>query len=109
MAKGKVDLLIWNKDRTASVSFSKIREIRIYHDLYNADKYTAKAWFNSEEDWTVGFWDTEAEAKEFVDNIHKEVERIATVGITEDRLRKILREVISKAPNHLDADPMRYM
>ena len=103
-----VELLIWNKARNGSVSFSKINVLQIENDNHNGRDFIVKAYLTDGTDVFMGEWSSERKAKEYMQNIHKEVRQIqiATIGFTEDRLREILKEIISEVPNHLDRDPM---
>ena len=109
MDKGKVDLLIWNKAKNGSVSFSKIDILQIEdrrHNERELGEFVVKAYLTNGTDAFMGDWATEQEAREFVDNIHKEVEQIATGGFAEDKLREVLKEILVETPNYLDRDPM---
>jgi len=69
------DLFLWNKNKTASVRASMIREIHIYRKIgASTDEYfEVTGWFNKEEDFCFGFFETEDEARMFVRGLHRQI------------------------------------
>ena len=69
---------LWNKDKTASVKESKIREIAIYPLVYtpgNTRKcFEVYGWYNLNECFIFSQFETEKEAQDFVEALHKDSE-----------------------------------
>jgi len=65
--------LLWNKEKTEAVSFSKIRNIAIRQTDSNI--FEVKGWYNDEEYFYFGWFATNEQAIEFVDNIKREIEK----------------------------------
>jgi len=63
--------LLWNKEKTASVVASKIREICIYprRTGNGGTIYEVKGWYNKNEYFYFGFFQTEKEAQEFIKKV----------------------------------------
>ncbi len=57
----------WNKERTASVVLSKLKEFTLLQGPY---QWILKGWFNKENSFSFGSFDTKAEAEKFLENIH---------------------------------------
>lgn len=89
------ELLIWNKAGNTVISFSKINALQVEDERHDGRGFIVKAYLTNNKDAFMGEWETEQEAKGFIENIRKEVGRIATVGITEGRLRDILADVLT--------------
>ena len=78
------EAMLWNKDHTACSKASKIREIVIYPDRRSmSDSITSpkvhtevKGWYNANEDFDFGWFDTKGEAQAFVDNLNAQIEGI---------------------------------
>ena len=68
------DTMLWNNTRLNSVKASKIREIGIYDARYEfpnrEPKWKVLGWYNSNENFYFGYFDTLGEAQEFVENLH---------------------------------------
>jgi hypothetical protein len=63
----------WNKDKTALVFLSKIKEIVIKPNTHN-ENYNIRAWYNGENFFLIGSdFATLPEAQRFVENIHRRV------------------------------------
>ncbi len=98
MVTTRTELLIWNKAGNASVSFSKINILQIENkrsDEAYLEGFVVRAYLTNGETTFMGDWATEQEAKEYIENIHKEVKQMATVGITEEKLRHILADILT--------------
>ena len=70
-------IFLWNKDKTASVDSSKIREFTKYpFSNFSQDRtvYPVKGWYDKNECFEFGWFDTEVEALAFIENMHKEIE-----------------------------------
>ena len=73
----KLDVMLWNKDRTQSVRASKIRNFAIVHPTWERQNQTIFAifgWFNKDEYFLFGEFDTPSEAQAFLTNLHKQIE-----------------------------------
>jgi len=69
--------MLWNRDRTASVRASKIREITVTQTrLLNQDKavYVVRGWYNHNECFTFGEFLTKSGANRCVNRLHKIIE-----------------------------------
>ena len=60
--------MAWNKDKTATVMLSKIKEFTISHS--ESGRCRLLAWYNQENSFLLGYFDTEKEAQDFLENIH---------------------------------------
>ena len=76
----KPDIMLWDKDRKTSVKASKLREIGIYPA--RAEWYPMKpegfckvlGWYSSSEYFHFGYFNTEDEARQFVEDLHRQIE-----------------------------------
>jgi hypothetical protein len=72
------DKMLWDKTHTACVRASKIRTIIIYPDRLSTiiDTYhtEVKGWFNENDHFDFGRFETEAEAQQFVKAINEQIE-----------------------------------
>jgi hypothetical protein len=59
----------WNKDQTRSVVLSKLKEFSVDEGICKGT-FTVKGWFNKESAFSFGAFDTEIEAKLFLQRIH---------------------------------------
>jgi len=69
--------MLWNRNRTASVRASKIREITVTETrMLNQDKgvYVVRGWYNHNECFTFGEWTTRSGANRWVNTLHKIIE-----------------------------------
>lgn len=71
--------MLWDKEYKACVKASKLREIRIYPNRVspidrNKIHTEVMGWFNSNEYFDFGSFDTEQEAETFVIQINKQIE-----------------------------------
>lgn len=68
---------LWNKEHTQSAKASAIREINIYDAKYEFSdrkpKWKVLGWYNKNEDFLFGYFDTIEEAEQFVEKLHEEV------------------------------------
>lgn len=66
MAK-KHEVMLWNKDLTASVRASKLRDFTIasLHGLFG-DVITLTGWYNKNESFSFGEFKTKDEAREYL-------------------------------------------
>ncbi len=67
MFKSKV---AWNKDHTRSVVLSKLKEFSIDDVIYEK-RFAVKGWFNKENFFDFGSFDSKEEAELFVEEVHK--------------------------------------
>lgn len=103
MGTTRTELLIWNKAGNAVTSFSKINILQVEdrrQDEGYLEKFVVRAYLTNGEIAFMGDWKTKQEAKEYIENIHKEVKQVATVGITEEKLRDILADVLTGFIEH---------
>ncbi len=69
----------WNKDKTASVILSKIKEISILERTSPAGEnrlkisFSVRGWFNKENFFSFGDFDSLQEAQDFVQKIHDQL------------------------------------
>lgn len=74
------EAMLWNKDRGQSVRASKIRNFGIYPEWNNFGKPTETkywklfGWYNEHEHFSFGSFNTEDEAREFLEKLHKQIE-----------------------------------
>lgn len=64
----------WNKDRTKSVVLSKLKEFTITNmeqQSHMAKPWSVRGWFNQENSFSFGQFETEAEARNFLESIHR--------------------------------------
>ena len=72
------EAMLWDKEGKNSVRASKVRNFSINSYTFTAtgvEKYELRGWYNSNEAFYFGMWDTEAQARMFLDGIHKHIER----------------------------------
>jgi hypothetical protein len=74
--------MLWNKSKTQSVRASKIRNILMGSvvDMVDSTKknYFIQGYYNSTEYFSFGVFDTEKEARDFIDNLHSVMEGTAS-------------------------------
>ena len=73
----KIDMMLWNKDRTQSVRASKIRNFMIAHPSWDKSDESIIAlygWYNENEYFLFGVFNTPGEAQTFLANLHKQIE-----------------------------------
>jgi len=73
----KIDTMLWNKNKTESVRASKIRNFALYpeHDIpLRHNLFKLLGWYNANEYFYFGFWDTEQEAIAYLEGLHKQIE-----------------------------------
>ena len=71
------DVMLWNQDKTESVRASKIRSFGIYpeHTIPPGwDKFKLLGWFNANEYFYFGNWETKQQAQMFLTDLHKQIE-----------------------------------
>ena len=72
------EVMLWNKDHTAAVRASKLREIVIYRDrrtAYSDVPHTeVKGWYNANEDFDFGWFKDIEEAEAFVKALNQQIE-----------------------------------
>ena len=81
------EAMLWNKDRTESVRASKIRNFGIYQEQLTLQRRGWKllGWYNSNEYFYFGYFETEEETRRFLDEIHKQIEGVAEGGRQRER------------------------
>jgi len=68
------EAMLWNKDKTESVKASKIRSFGVY-GVFPPDRgYKVLGWFNSNESFHFGCWDTVVEAHKYLRSLHAQIE-----------------------------------
>lgn len=78
----KLDVMLWNKDKTESVRASKIRSFSVYPqtDIISSipfktrTTYILRGWYNANEYFYFGWWDTKEEAQAYLEGLHKQIE-----------------------------------
>jgi len=75
----KKEKMLWNKDKTKSVKASKIRSFSIVRGFTTSWStkgtwYEVLGWFNNEDYFNFGAFSTEAEARNFLEKLHKQIE-----------------------------------
>ena len=76
----KLDVMLWDKDRKHSVRASKIRDIGIYPARSEFTPMKPEGfckvlgWYNSNECFHFGYFDTEDEARQFIEELHRQIE-----------------------------------
>lgn len=75
------DKMLWNKSHTDCVRASKIRSISIYPRVSwvspivsNILHAEVKGWYNSNESFDFGWFNNEAEAQQFVNELNRQIE-----------------------------------
>ena len=70
--------MLWNKDHTASVRASKLRNIVIYpdrRDMIGGKVHTeVKGWYNDNDYFDFGWFDNQLQATVFVEALHAKIE-----------------------------------
>jgi len=70
--------MLWNRDHTQAVRASKLRCITVYHgrhsELSQKTHSEIKGWFNSNEDFDFGWFDTTEEANTFAEALTAKIE-----------------------------------
>ena len=69
----RLDAMLWNQERTESVCASKIRSFGIYGE-WDAKGYKLLGWFNANESFHFGKWETPQQAQMFLMSLHKQIE-----------------------------------
>lgn len=62
----------WNKEKTASVVLSKVKEFTITGNTYN-DQYSVRGWYNKENYFHFGDFVSLPAAQEFLHSIHNKM------------------------------------
>jgi hypothetical protein len=69
-------VMLWNKDREESVMSTKLRSIGIYFSGSGSHGcYSVRGWFNANESFYFGAFDSKSEAEVFVEALHAQIER----------------------------------
>lgn len=72
------EVILWNISKTASVKASKIRSFTIHKSpsMFDGGKifFEVEGWYNKDEYFYFGDFLTEAEAQDYLDKIHKQIE-----------------------------------
>lgn len=72
MAKEK---MLFSKDGLSSVRSSKLREFRIEEwNTFDGNKFRLAGYFNKSDSFSLGIFNTEEEAKIFLEGIHRIIE-----------------------------------
>lgn len=65
---GKINAA-WNKDKTASVVLSKLKEFTIQENAES--KWVLRGWYNKDNCFNFGEFNYQQEAQDYLDEIHK--------------------------------------
>lgn len=73
------DKMLWNVGRTESVKASKIRTIGIYPETIRQTPEAREGsrvlgWYNANEYFYFGWFETEGEARAFMEQLHQQIE-----------------------------------
>lgn len=69
----KLDVMLWNKNKTESVRASKIRSFGIYGG-WDSKGYKLLGWFSKDEYFHFGSWETAQQAQMFLMDLHRQIE-----------------------------------
>ena len=68
--------MLWNKEKTQSVRASKVRNFGIYPEQLTTQRgWKLLGWYNSNEDFYFGYFETEDKARDFLTALHEQIER----------------------------------
>lgn len=77
----RLDVMLWNVGKTESVRASKIRSLGIYGEqTYSSatggyyNRFKLLGWFNANEFFYFGSWDTDEEALAYLEGLHRQIE-----------------------------------
>jgi len=71
----KLDVMLWNQDKTESVRASKIRSFGVYEEpVHSITAFKLLGWFNANEYFYFGNWGTIQQAQMFLIDLHKQIE-----------------------------------
>lgn len=70
------EAMLWNVDRTESVRASKIRNFGIYQEQVSSVRkgWKLHGWYNANEYFYFGFFETEDEARIYLRGLHEQIE-----------------------------------
>lgn len=70
------EAMLWNVARTESVRASKIRNFGIYPEQVTTTRKASKllGWYNENEHFYFGFFETEDEARIYLRGLHEQIE-----------------------------------
>ena len=69
------EAMLWNVEQTESVRASKIRNFGIYKNFPSpSNSRKLLGWFNANESFHFGVFDTEYEARIYLARIHEQIE-----------------------------------
>jgi len=68
-------IMLWDSEKRHSVRADKIREISLYPPAggYNRQRWPVYGWYNNEDRFFFGGFDTEDEARAFIESLHKQM------------------------------------
>lgn len=69
----KLDVMLWNQDKTESVCASRVRSFGIYGE-WDSKGYKLLGWFDKDECFYFGKWETPQQARMFLTGLHKQIE-----------------------------------
>ena len=76
-----LDVMLWNQDKIESVRASKIRSFGIYLEaVFSTDargyinRFKLLGWFDDNESFYFGNWETKQQAQMFLMDLHKQIE-----------------------------------
>lgn len=74
----KVDVMLWDQEKTGSVRASAIRSFGIYQEscggLIPLIRFKLLGWLNANESFYFGSWNTKQQAQMFLMDLHKQIE-----------------------------------
>lgn len=73
----KLDVMLWNQDKTRSVRASKIRSFGIYEEgssPFDRERFKLLGWHNANESFYFGNWETKQQAQMFLMDLHRQIE-----------------------------------
>lgn len=73
----KIDVMLWNQGKTESVRASKIRSFGVYKEAsspFDRERFKLLGWYNANESFYFGCWETEEEARAYLEELHKQIE-----------------------------------
>lgn len=72
-----IDVMLWSDNENESVRASKIRNFGIYPEQGTPPKnnrFKLLGWYNKDEYFYFGSWDTDWEARAFLHGLHRQME-----------------------------------
>lgn len=67
-------VMLWNVERTRSVKASSIREFSITKSMGKMNSWALNGWYNPNDCFEFGLFDTDGQARAFLEAIHAKIE-----------------------------------